>query len=475
MNTQRKTLSIKYSLLLLLASILVFSGCEINRLKSAEDLYKNKRYAAAITELDDLIESANNGAIATRAEIIRSNSYFSLAEAAAERKNWPLAIRFFKLANSDAANLRLAEIYRDLGAVAFREGDVDAGKGYLDAIIREAPESPLFPEVLYRRIGFYMELEKDNDAAWIDYMRLFDQFPNNPFEIQARNYVLQFIPGKLEYARVLETQGYYSDALNVLFELSKYPVVDLGKLNQQISDVYEKQAEEFIIDQDYVEAHRLFQISMQYYPAKRTKILGRLEAMAALYVSKGNSLLDAGDYSDALVHYQKSFDIVQDFQPALDAIDRLFTIQENKRKAVLAYAEGEKMEAAGRYADALNEFNTAYNLDNKPEYRQRAVQIQNLVEATKNPAAVARKILDDYRGGILNTRIRQKKSELLRRYKESEIKDSGWKILLSTGQYKYEARYDLLTPKETYLYVWQINLRDRSVIPLNKLSEALDK
>jgi hypothetical protein len=69
--------------------------------------------------------------------------------------------------------------------------------------------------------------------------------------------------------------------------------------------------------------------------------------------------------------------------------------------------------------------------------------------------------------------VAAKKAELLRRHKASDIRDSGWKLLLSSGQYRYEARYDLLTPNETFLYIWQINLRDRSVIPLNKLSEAL--
>jgi tetratricopeptide (TPR) repeat protein len=164
--------------------LLLLSACEINRLRSAEDLYNKKRYAAAIQELDNLIKSANNGAIATRAEITRSNSYSALAEAAAERGNWPLAIRFFKLANSDTANLRLAEIYRELGAQAFRSGDVDAGKAYLDAIIREAPLSPLVPEVIYRRIGYFMEVKNDVDSAWNDYMNLFDTYPNNPYEIR---------------------------------------------------------------------------------------------------------------------------------------------------------------------------------------------------------------------------------------------------------------------------------------------------
>ena len=469
----RKMWSIRYRFFLI-TCLLLLSACEISRLRSAEDLYNKKRYAAAIQELDNLIKSANNGAIATRAEITRSNSYSALAEAAAERGNWPLAIRFFKLANSDTANLRLAEIYRELGAQAFRSGDVDAGKAYLDAIIREAPLSPLVPEVIYRRIGYFMEVKNDVDSAWNDYMNLFDTYPNNPYEIQARTYVSRFIPGKIEYAQVLSQQGYYPDALKELFELAKYPVVDLDGVNKLISDVYEKQAEEYIVDQDYVEADRLFRIALQYYPAKQQAITRRLETITALYVSKGNSLLEAGDFAGAMVHYRKTFDIVPDYQPALDAIDRLFTMQENIRKAAALFTEAEKYEAQGKLNEAYRAFSNAAELDrSKPEYSKRASLAQNMIEANKNPGAFARRIIDEYRGGILASRINAQKRELLKRYKPNEVRDSGWKMLLSTGQYKYEARYDLMTPEETYFYVWQVNLRDRSIVPLNKLSEAL--
>ena len=453
--------------------LIVLSGCEINRLRSAEDLYNKNLYAAAIEELDDLILSAENRAIATRAEIVRSNCYSALAEAAVERKNWTLAIRFFKLANSDAANLRLGEIYLNLAMEAEKTGSPVNAKAYLDAILREVPDSPLLPEVLYHRIGYFIEVKSDNEAAWNDYMRLFDNYPNSPYEILARNYVLRFIPEKLQYAEILNEQGYYADALKELFELSKYPVVDMEQVNKQISAVYEKQAEELLSEQDYIEADRLFRIAMQYYPQKKASITNRLESITNLFIQKGNSLLEAGDFEGALVHYRKTFDIIPDYPPALEAINRLFTIQENIRKAANLYSQAEKMEATGKLNEALQTYNAAYALDPKPEYKQRAGLIQNLIEANKNPSAFARKIITEYRGGLLTNRIQKQKQELLKRYKQNEIQDSGWKLMLSTGQYKYEARYDLLTPNETYLYVWQINLRDRSIIPLNKLSEAL--
>ena len=463
----------RYKIILLLLIVIILSGCEINRLRSAEELYQKNLYAAAIVELDDLIANAENRAIATRAEIVRSNCYSALAEAAVEKKNWPLAIRFFKLANSDSANLRLAEIYRDLGVEEEKEGNRIVSKSYLDAIIREVPESPLIPEVLYRRIGYFLDVKADNESAWNDYMRLFDNYPNSPYEILARNYVMRFIPGKLKYAEVLKEQGYYADALKELFEISKYPVVDMNQVNKLISDVYEKQAEELLSQQDYIEADRLFRIAMQYYPQKKESIIHRLESITNLFIQKGNSLLEAGDFQGALVHYRKTFEIIPDYPPAMEAIDRLFTIQENIRKAADLYKQGEQLEATGKLNEALQAYNSAYALDPKPEYKQKANLVQNMIEANKNPAAFARKIITEYKGGLLTNRIQNQKKELLKRYKEYEIQDSGWKLMLSTGQYKYEARYDLLTPNETYLYVWQINLRDRSIIPLNKLSEAL--
>lgn len=462
-------------LILPILLVLLVSGCELGRLRSAESLYKEKRYAAAIEAFDDLVRSADNGAIATRAELLRSASYAELAEAAVARNNWPLAIRFYKLANSDAAGLRLAMLYMVLAGEAASKDDPELAKSFWDSIIREVPASPLIPEVLFKRMEYFLNTLRDQSAAWTDYMRLYDEFPNNPFEIQARSDISTIIPGKMDYAALLAEQEYYADALNILFELSKYPLGDVERLNRQISEVYQAQAEEFITDQNYAEADRMFRIAIQYYPAKKAAIQERLESITSLYVQQGNSFLEDGDYENALTYYRKTFDIIPDYQPALDAINRLFTIQENIKTAAAVYAEGEKLEVAGKYADALVLYNRAHGLHNKSEYRQRANQMQNLVDAAKNPAGFARRIIDQYRGGLLNARLRAQKQELLKRYKATQIRDTGWQMLLSTGQFKYEARYDILTPNETYLYIWQVNLRDGSIIPLNKLSEALLK
>ena len=75
-------------LILLSLSLLIISACEINQLSSAEDHYKNQRYAAAIQELDNYIQTGKNGALITRGEILRSQCYYELGLRAIQVENW---------------------------------------------------------------------------------------------------------------------------------------------------------------------------------------------------------------------------------------------------------------------------------------------------------------------------------------------------------------------------------------------------
>jgi len=474
LNMQIKKV-LKTALLLLCLSLwlVLSSGCEINRLKSAQKLYDEGRYAGSIQELDDLVRIGKNGAIVTRAELLRGNCYLELGKTALERNSRALGIRFLKLANNELADDELAKLYLRMAEEAFQAGDLPVAKTYLDDIIREVPASPLIPQVMLRRISIYMEEYQDRNSTWRDYTYLYDNFPNNPFEIQARRYVMQFIDTKTDYAQHLLQQGYYDAALRELFELSRYPVVKSETINRLISDVYQAQAEDFIDDQDYLEADRLFRIALQYDPSKQAEVDARLEGITSLYVRKGNSLLDDRDFEAALLHYNKTFEIIPGYPPALEAIARLERIKANIRQAEYLYAQGDMQEDLQKHAEALKYYNQAIALDPKEEYKARAAIMRNMVEAESNPTAFARRIINEYRGGLLLKRIDAKRAEILQGLEPKDIRDSGWKILLSTGQYKYEARYDLMTPTQTFLYIWQINLRDRSVIPLNKLSEAL--
>lgn len=101
------------------------------------------------------------------------------------------------------------------------------------------------------------------------------------------------------------------------------------------------------------------------------------------------------------------------------------------------------------------------------------VYMQNLIAAQDNPTRFAQRIVEEYRGGILVMRIQRHKQELLRAYNATEIRDRGWSVRILSGQFKYEVRYDLMTPNISYYYVWQVNLRDKTIKPLNTLTEKL--
>ena len=55
------------------------------------------------------------------------------------------------------------------------------------------------------------------------------------------------------------------------------------------------------------------------------------------------------------------------------------------------------------------------------------------------------------------------------------VDSSGWKVYYSIGEYKYEVRFDLLSPEDNYYYAWRVNLKTREITSLNKISEDMMK
>ncbi len=455
--------------------LLLLAACETNRLRSAQEHYDQKRYAAAIQELDPFIAKANNGALATQGEKIRSDSYYELGILARDRQRWELAIRFFKLANSTKADVALGDIYKNLALEAEKAQDHETELAYVDAIIREIPQSALIPEMLNRRIQIRADILDDQEYAWQDYMRLYTSFPGDVYEISARRVVSRYMPVKIAYGKKLVETGYYTEALQVYFELANYPVADPTTVRTLIAEAYIAQAEDHLRKQDYFSADGLFRIAMEYDSSKKPEIDRRLKDIVSLFIKEGDALVARRDFDKAIPYYRKTFDIIPEYPPAVQAIERVNTIKRNIEEAGKVYTQAVQAEGSGRNAEALRLYQQAYKLDAKAEYQQRAVTIQNMLEADRDPVAFARKIVNQYANGAIVNRIEKQKQDLVKRYKASEIRDSGWKFLLSTGQYKYEARYDLITPRETFLYVWQVNLRDRSLTPLNSISENLMK
>lgn len=150
-----------YSFVLAGLALLLLTACEINKLNSAQDHYNNKRYAAAIQELDAYIGKAKNGALITRSEILRGKCYHELGLMARQRESWDLAVKFLKLSNSEEADQALADVYKTLCLKALEQKQPAVGTGLcqrgaqgdsgLSAHAGNAlPPDRLYPGCLYR-------------------------------------------------------------------------------------------------------------------------------------------------------------------------------------------------------------------------------------------------------------------------------------------------------------------------------------
>ena len=128
-------------------ALLLLNACEINKLNSAQDHYNNKRYAAAIQELDAYIGKAKNGALITRSEILRGKCYHELGLMARQRESWDLAVKFLKLSNSEEADQALADVYKTLCLKALEQNNQRLALDYVNAALREIPD---YPGCLYR-------------------------------------------------------------------------------------------------------------------------------------------------------------------------------------------------------------------------------------------------------------------------------------------------------------------------------------
>jgi hypothetical protein len=141
-------------------------------------------------------------------------------------------------------------------------------------------------------------------------------------------------------------------------------------------------------------------------------------------------------------------------------------------KAAEILKSAEKLANENKFQAALKKYKEVLQLHNTKEVRKQIFEMQNLIRAEKAPLEFARSIITSYRKGKLVENINllvEKQKEL---YKDN-VHINEWKVLYSFGKYKYEVRYDIITPDKNYYFAWRINLRDQSIFSLNKLSEKI--
>lgn len=477
--------------LILLFLLVTQIACESNRYRKAVSSYYAGNYTIAIEEIDSYLKEATNGAFETNAELIRSKSYQELALKAYNANNLPLATRFSILANSNSVDTLLARCYYDFAQESFAKGENNRAEAFLDQIIVEIPQARFIPEIIYHKMNkLYSENSFDYLPLWNYYKELFPTYKNNDFEIKAQKIINELLPQIISDALEMEED----QGLNLLLEFIEYPIGNIEEVNAAIAQIYIRLAEDAIVKNDYITSDEYFKLAVFYNPKVKDFVKQRLLDTADQYIIYAQEYVKKRDFENAFLLFNRTFEIIPGYKKALQAIQETTTLvnkidqaQElslkaqtlekanlrsifSNMKAKLTVTERNEFEIK-RYERILNLYNQAYNLDPLPKYRENIFYTKNIIEYYKNPDKFAVETLKAYKSFIVEKAINEARDYITKNNSSSTVTDTGWEILVASGNYNYEVRYSLISLKDKLYFRWIVNLRTLEITPINSLSE----
>jgi len=459
----------KITLLLLLISM---TGCTLNKKYSkAYKAYSDKDFIQATILYDLYIETALNGALATKAELERSESYYQLGLQALNNQNWSLAKDLFYLANSDKADNELDKCYFELAKIALAKNQFDKVEKNYNYIINNLPNSELIPEVLYERIKLLVGLDKKSDA-YKDCLTLYEKYPESDFTIKIQSIVDELIPYYIDEALMFKLNDQYQESLEMFLQLTKHPTAHKTRIYEEISSLYIILALSAYKEKRYKDSYNFFQSALEFDVDNTHSIENEIQQICNTIVSQGDTYAEKDSLNEAIETYKIIYNYYPQSEIATSKIAETEQKIQDYAKAAEILKSAEKLANENKFQAALKKYKEVLQLHNTKEVRKQIFEMQNLIRAEKAPLEFARSIITSYRKGKLVENINllvEKQKEL---YKDN-VHINEWKVLYSFGKYKYEVRYDIITPDKNYYFAWRINLRDQSIFSLNKLSEKI--
>jgi len=124
------------------------------------------------------------------------------------------------------------------------------------------------------------------------------------------------------------------------------------------------------------------------------------------------------------------------------------------------------------YQEALNNYKQAKQYYSSEKIIEKIFIMKNMLQSQNDPKAFAKKVILEFYNGALANAVAITEQKMRDKYGAS-VTSSDWKVTFAIGQYKYEVRYDIVSPEETYYFAWTVDIRVRKVMPSNKASEKL--
>jgi len=461
-----------YRIMLSAAAIIIIilsAGCTSNYYVTGHNLQQRGNYVGAIENYDQFIARSDDGAMVTRALNNRAEAYYQLGLQAMTRENYPVAIRFFYLANTEKADLKLIDSYLKLIESSLQENKIAKTLELCDFVINTYRHIPSIHGVIYQRLLIFHEHNEDHQAVLTNYKLLVEYDKDLEYLLNARTILDHYMPIYIE-----ETRSYPDEeALEILLLLLDHTLTYEDLIRKTIGSLYFRIADEYRNSARFQEAENFYILAVEYDPVLQNLITERLNQTVNQMVAHGNHLLRERRIDEAIEIYNQTFAIIPGNQAALRAINNANTLRQNIEEAERLYNQAQEMERQERYQEALRLYQQSYNRDNLQRTSDKIFLMNNLIEIERNPEEFARSIVREYKNGLIERKLSEITSNLRAEQNPEEVRISGWRISLSTGTHRYEIRYDITSRTDNYYFIWQVNLLNRQLTPLNRISSDI--
>ena len=453
--------------------IIVCISCSVNSsYKLARKLYLKKNYVAAIQQYDYYLKRTAGGADLIIAELERSECYYQLGLKALSTENWILAIKLFYLSNSQYADEKMDNCYFELAQIAMDNNNINEAMQHYDHIVSNLPTSELLSEILFNRIKINIELI-NYDSAFTDYDMIFMNYKDSEFSIKIQPVIDNILIYRIDKALASKNLCDYDTALEKLFKLRQYSTKHIDRINEEIADLYLLVAEKAMTEKNYQKAKENFLEVEKYNPQKKELAEQGMQKICNSCLSVGHELIKEQKFDEAINIYSEFLEFKLDCESVIAALEDAKLLRQNYIKAKEFESIALNSEEKKNFKEALKLYQQSYAFFEKSEVREKIQIMQNLIKAEEDPKGFAKSIIINYKNGKIVDLLNKLKNDLILVYSKDMVEISGWRVMYYSGEYKYELRYDILTPKKNYYYVWLVDLREKNVSPLNKASEKL--
>jgi len=431
------------------------------------------RYSQAVQELDTYIETSKHPAYKEKAKELRSQAYYQLGLNEYEMGKYPEASEYFFLANSNKADSLLDNCYFEIAKVALDDLDYLKSSDYLSFIIYHLPESEKMPEVLYNEIIIQINYSKDIHAAYATYQILQNRFQTSDAFSQATIIVNSFMPLLIDEAQTQWDNKLFAEALNKLFLYLDYPADFLKEIKQMIGNVYYTWAVSLLQNRELDNVQTYLLYAEEYDPKLADKMNDKLTELASIYITRGDNFLFERDVSNAILSYQKTLDIIENYQLAYDKIARAEEFARRIAQAAQLIEEGDTQFYNEEYAEAYDSYSEAYKLDSIPQIYDKINLAYIWTRISNDPEQYAIEIVKQYKDGIIPNTINDIETSAQKNFSRQDIRVTPWQVFRTVTRNSYEVRYTIVIPDKNYFLRWLVRLETGEVIPLNEVTEEL--